>query len=91
MPPSDTENVRAIYATSRFLRQLDAAPPQVQKAVLKQLDLLRMHGLRYPSLRAEKHDPTRKIWWVRATLGWRFYLQAAADVYLLLSLFSHPK
>lgn len=83
--------MRPVHATSRFLRQLDAAPARVQKAVAKQVDLLRVHGLRYPSLRAEKHDPARKIWWLRATLDWRFYVQDTGNTYLLLSLFSHPK
>jgi hypothetical protein len=83
--------VHELHATSRFLTQLDAAPPRVQKAVTKQLDLLRAHGLRYPSLGAEKHDAARKIWWLRATLDWRFYLQDTGDTFLLLSLFHHPK
>ena len=91
VPPSDTAGVREFHASSRFLAQLDAAPPRVQKAVRKQLDLLRTQGLRYPSLGAEKHDPARKIWWLRATLDWRFYLQDTGDTFLLLSLFPHPK
>ena len=91
MPPSDTASVRALHASNRFLRQLDAAPPEVQRAVAKQLRFLRTHGLRYPSLGAEKHDPRQKIWWLRATRGWRFYLQDTEEGYLLLSLFSHPK
>lgn len=84
-------SVRELHATSRFLTQLDAAPPRVQKAVKKQLDLLRVHGLRYPSLGAEMHDPRAQIWWLRATLDWRFYLQDTGDTYLLLNLFPHPK
>ena len=91
VPPNDTANVHALHATNRFLRQFDAAPPAIQTAIRKQLLFLRTQGLRYPSLGAEKHDPKHKIWWLRATLGWRFYVQVTDQGYLLLSLFPHPK
>jgi hypothetical protein len=48
---------RAAY-TAKFVRQLDAAPADVQRAFRKQLSLL-LRDLRHPSLRARKYDQAR--------------------------------
>ncbi len=81
--------MRALY-TARFIRQLDAAPAEVQRAFRKQLTLL-LENLRHPSLRAKKYDEARDIRQGRVTASWRFYLRIKDDTYQFLDIRSHPK
>ncbi len=81
--------MRALYS-ARFIRQLDAAPAEIQRAFRKQLSLL-LHNLHHPSLRAKKYDETRDIWQARATGAWRFYFRIDGDTYQFLDIRSHPK
>ena len=77
-------------ATNRFEREFNSAPAHVQRALEKQVGFL-LRDLRYPSLRAKKHDEARDIWQARATGSWRFYIRIDGDTYLLLTIRSHPK
>ena len=45
----------------RFIKSLDDAPPNIQKAFYKQAKFL-LENLRHPSLRAKKYDEARDIW-----------------------------
>jgi len=81
--------MRALY-TARFIRQLDAAPAEVQRAFRKQLTLL-LGNLRHPSLRAKKYDEARDIWQGRVTASWRFYFRIQDDTCQFLDIRSHPK
>jgi mRNA-degrading endonuclease RelE of RelBE toxin-antitoxin system len=76
--------------TERFIRSLEDAPPQVQKAFYKQSVLL-LQNLRHPSLRAKKYDEARDIWQARVTRGWSFYFKIARDTYYLIDITAHPK
>ncbi len=81
--------MRALY-TAGFVRQLDAAPANIQRAFRKQLSLL-LGNLRHPSLRTKKYDETRDIWQGRVTGSWRFYFRIEGDTYQFLGVRSHPK
>lgn len=74
----------------RFLKQYQAAPPEVQRAFDKQAKLL-VQNLRHPSLRAKKYDEARDIWQARVTRDWRFYFTIEGDTYQLHTIISHPK
>jgi mRNA-degrading endonuclease RelE of RelBE toxin-antitoxin system len=81
--------MRALY-TAKFTRQLDAAPPDIQRLFRKQL-LLLLQNLRHPSLRAKKYDPARNLWQARVTGSWRFYFRAEGQTYILETIIRHPK
>lgn len=49
-----------------------AAPPQIQKAFLKQAGFL-VQNLHHPSLRARKYDEANDRWQARISKDWRFY------------------
>jgi mRNA-degrading endonuclease RelE of RelBE toxin-antitoxin system len=76
--------------TRRFARDFDLAPPDIQRALEKQLGHL-LRDLRHPSLRAKKYDEARGIWQARITRGWRLYFLIEGDTYTLLTLTPHPK
>lgn len=76
--------------SERFRRSFDAAPPSVQKAIDKQLQLL-ITNARHPSLHAKKYDETRGIWQARVNRDWRFYFQIENDTYHLIDVMPHPK
>lgn len=76
--------------TERFLKSLEDAPPQIQRAVDKQTRLL-LENLRHPSLRAKKYDEARDIWQARVTRDWRFYFTIVGDTYYLIDVIPHPK
>ena len=77
-------------ASERFRRSFDAAPPSVQKACDKQLEL-QVTNSRRPSLRVRKYDESRGIWQARVNRDWRFYFTIAGDVYQLIDVVAHPK
>ncbi len=76
--------------TERFIKSLEAAPPQIRKAFYKQSRLL-LEDPRHPSLRAKKYDESRNIWQARVTRDWRFYFRIVADTYYLVDIIAHPK
>jgi plasmid maintenance system killer protein len=67
-----------------------AAPPQIQKAFLKQAGFL-VQNLSHPSLRAKKYDETKDRWLARVNRDWRFYFSIENDTYLVLDIIPHPK
>ena len=74
----------------RFIKSLEGAPPDIQKAFYKQARLLQ-ESLRHPSLRAKKYDEANDIWQARVTRNWRFYFLILGDTYYLLDIIVHPK
>lgn len=84
-------HMHAVLSKS-FAAQLRAAPPEVQRAFLKQLDFL-LSDLRHRSLDAKKFpesgDPD--LWQARVTKDWRFYFTIAGDAYTLHKIQPHPK
>ncbi len=74
----------------RFIKSLEGAPPNIQKAFYKQAKLL-LENLRHPSLRAKKYDEARNIWQARVTRDWRFYFTIQDDTYYLIDIIPHPK
>ena len=71
-------------------KSLDAAPPQVTKAFIKQLQFLEQN-LHHPSLRAKKYDEAKDIWQARVNDDWRFYFKIIDDTYRILKVIRHPK
>ena len=67
-----------------------AAPPQIQKAFLKQAGFL-IQNLNHPSLRAKKYDEARDRWQARVNRDWRFYFSIENDTYVVLDIIPHPK
>ena len=59
------------HFSERFVRSYTSAPPAIQRAFDRKLDLL-LGSLRHPSLRAKKYDEARDIWQARVNEGWRF-------------------
>ena len=76
--------------TRRFLRDAEAAPTPVKRALQKQLAYL-LRDLRHPSLHAKKYDEARGIWQARVDGSWRFYFRIEGDAYVLLAVIPHPK
>jgi mRNA-degrading endonuclease RelE of RelBE toxin-antitoxin system len=81
--------MRLVYS-ERFLKGLRAAPEDVQKAFLKQSELL-LRDLQHPSLRAKKYDESRGIWQGRVNRAWRFYFSIEDDTYRMHAITPHPK
>jgi mRNA interferase RelE/StbE len=69
---------------------LEDAPEAVQKAFLKQAQLLQQN-LRHPSLRAKKYDEAKDLWQGRVNKDWRFYFAIIDDTYYIFKLIPHPK
>lgn len=76
--------------SERFLRSYENAPPHIQRAFDRKLELL-LKNLRYPSLHAKKYDEARDLWQARVTLEWRFYFTIEGDTYRLDDITAHPK
>ena len=76
--------------SQRFIRQYAALSPQRKAKFDKQLGSL-LANLRYPSLRAKKHDEARDIWQARLDDDYRFYFQIEGDTYRVLSVVPHSK
>ena len=81
--------MKLVYS-ERFLKALQAAPPQVQKAFLKQSEFL-LNDLRHPSLRAKKFNEPLGLWQARVNRGWRFYFTIEGSEYRMQALIPHPK
>jgi Txe/YoeB family toxin of Txe-Axe toxin-antitoxin module len=79
-----------VYLTEQFIAQYDAVQPQIQKAVTKQLRLLK-NNVRHPSLYAKKYDEARDIWQARINRDWRFYFIIKGNTYRIIEMKGHPK
>jgi hypothetical protein len=79
-----------VLHTTASARAFFKAPPAVQKAFLKQIELL-SENLRHPSLRAKKYDESQGLWQARVDRNWRFYFTIDYDVYVIQDLIPHPK
>ena len=66
------------------------APPDVQRAFLKQASFL-ANNLHHPSLRATKYDESRNLWQARVNRDWRFYFTIIDDTYQIEDIIPHPK
>jgi mRNA interferase RelE/StbE len=76
--------------TERFVKSIEDAPPQIQKAFYKQSRLL-LQNLRHPSLHAKKYDEARDLWQARVSRNWRFYFRISDDTYYSIDIIPHPK
>jgi hypothetical protein len=72
------------------VESLAAAPPEIQKACLKQLKFL-VRDLHHPSLRAKKYDESRGIWQGRVNEDRRFYFGIRDKCYEIDALIPDPK
>ena len=78
------------HFSERFVQSYTTAPPAIQRAVDRKLELL-LQDLRHPSLRAKKYDEARDLWQARVNQGWRFYFRIKGDTYQLIDITPHPK
>jgi len=76
--------------TEQFIVQYDHAQPNIQKAVVKQLKLLKSN-IRHPSLHAKKFNEAEDIWQARVSRDWRFYFLIQNNTYRIIELKAHPK
>jgi mRNA-degrading endonuclease RelE of RelBE toxin-antitoxin system len=81
--------MKADYS-ERAGKSLHGLPPDVRKALFKQVKLLE-HNLRHPSLRAKKYDEGEDLWQARVNRDWRFYFLIRNDVYYIVDIIPHPK
>jgi mRNA-degrading endonuclease RelE of RelBE toxin-antitoxin system len=76
--------------SQRFLRQYADAPPEVKRALDKQVALLLQNSL-HPSLRVKKYGGTANLWQARVNRDWRFYFTIEDGRYRLHEIVPHPK
>lgn len=81
--------MKADYS-ERAWRSLRDLPPNVRKALFKQVRFLEQ-SLRHPSLRAKKYDESQDLWQARVNQDWRFYFLIQADTYYIVDIVPHPK
>lgn len=79
-----------IKYTPCFKNSFRKFPISIQKKFYKQIRFL-LRDIRHPSLRAKKYDERYGIWQARVDKNIRFYFLIEGDVYILLSIRSHPK
>jgi mRNA-degrading endonuclease RelE of RelBE toxin-antitoxin system len=79
-----------VQLSQRAIEALASAPPDVQKAFIKQLKFL-VRDLRHPGLHAKKFDESEDLWQGRVTQDWRFYFTIKSDTYYIENIRSHPK
>ena len=78
------------HYSQRLLRIYAKAPPKVQRAFDKQVELL-LADPRHPSLRAKKYDEASGLWQARINRDWRFYFTIEGGTYHLVEMTPHPK
>jgi plasmid maintenance system killer protein len=71
-------------------KQLAAAPPQIQRRFIKQVNLL-LKDFEHNSLQTHKYRGTLDIWQARVNDDWRFYFRIEGDTYDIIELTDHPK
>ena len=76
--------------SERFIRSYTDAPPAIQRAFDRKLELL-LQNRRHPSLRAKKYAEASDLWQARVNQGWRFYVRIEGDTYQLIDITAHPK
>ena len=79
-----------IQLSQRAISALATAPLPVQKAFIKQMNLL-SRDLRHPGLHAKKYDEAKDEWQARVNDDWRFWFEIKSDTYHVLELAPHPK
>jgi len=77
-----------LFFTKTFVRNYRKLPPEIQKAVDKQLGLL-LSNSQHPSLNLKKMNDPRKIWEGRITASYRFTFQIEGDTYVLRKVGTH--
>ncbi len=82
-----------IQFTSRAKKDYTALPSHLQRAVDKQLDLLREkpENLRHPSIRAKKYDEATDLWQGRVNREYRFYFEIVGETCWIIRIIPHPK
>ena len=78
------------HFTQRLLKVYSKAPPEVQRAFDKQVNLL-LADPHHPSLRTKKFEEATGLWQARINRDWRFYFTIAGDTYTIVEMTSHPK
>lgn len=79
-----------VRLATRACNALQAAPPSVQKAFDKQVQLLAAN-MHHPSLRAKKYGGTEGVWQARINRDWRFYFEIEGGVFVVNNIRAHPK
>ena len=74
--------------TKNFVRDYRKLPPEIQRAVDKQLGLL-LSSSQHPSLNLKKMNVPRKIWEGRITASYRFTFQIESDTFVLRRVGTH--
>lgn len=77
-----------LFFTENFVRDYQALPGHLQKAVDGKLKLL-LSSQRHPSLNIKKMQDPRNIWEGRITKGYRFTFQIDGEVFILRRLGTH--
>jgi mRNA-degrading endonuclease RelE of RelBE toxin-antitoxin system len=77
-----------LFFTKSFMRDYQALPENLQKAVDKQLERL-AENPRHPSLQVKKMQDSRNIWEARVTQGYRLTFQWEGDSCILRRLGTH--
>jgi plasmid maintenance system killer protein len=81
--------MRAVLAEP-FAANLIASPPEVQKALGKQLTNL-LRDLRHPPCERRSTRSVRGLWQARINDDWRMYFTIEGDTYVLRAITAHPK
>lgn len=79
-----------VLLSQRPIEDLAAAPPAVQKAYIKQMNLL-ARNLMHPSLRAKKYEGAEARWQARVNQDWPFYFTMIPGGYHVTAIVPHPK
>lgn len=79
-----------IEFSRRAVRDYRRLAPTLQKTADKQFSFL-LKDLRYPSLRAKKHNEARDVWQARVNDDFRFYFRIKGDIYQIITIVTHPK
>lgn len=74
--------------TERFKKKYKSLPAAIQKATLKQLEMLAADN-RHPSLNIKKMQGTPNIWECRITKAYRLTFEIEGDVILLRNIGPH--
>ena len=74
--------------TPHFQRSFVKLPKGIQQKFEKQAAHL-LRDIRYPSLRAKKHDEAGGVWQARVDGHYRFYFQIRGECYTLLRIEGH--
>lgn len=79
-----------VHLLKRAARALDAAPPSVEKAFIKQIQMLKTNP-RHPSLQVKRYRASERIYQARVNRSWRFYFTINGDTIVITNVIPHPK